>query len=265
MGFDMEPCQAWVPRIQEGHPTYRELTDSFDLDRFIYFRPPIDLGHSGIELKDSDGCINVLRMPIKYPNSKFKIPSKLEWLKSFLQRIIDYEWNINPIFNNAFAHITIDRSLVKKGDTHRYPGFHGDGVQGQKLTPKRPIEHSYIFATAPSTEFCLQPFFLKHLDEAKHNYFLEFDAQAKEVNVVKTIPEHLYLIDPYMVHRTPLIKKTTDRLFVRVTFVFAELDHDKNTINPLFPKPEYKKRVDIRKYLSKYPTDIPLEFYGITK
>src|SRR5208282_1968985 len=140
-----------------------------------------------------------------------------------------------------------DSSLVHTDEYHRYPGFHGDGIQGQKLTPKVNVEHSYIFVTEPPTEFCLQPFFLKHLDEAKHNFFLEFDRQAKDANIYGCLPNHLYMIDPYMVHRTPKIQKTQTRVFIRITFAPTELQNPKNTHNPLFDEDmqKYHERQDI--------------------
>lgn len=146
---------------------------------------------------------NVLRMPLKFSNTSYVIPRQLEALEPVIRRVAEYEKYLcsdNSIdHDDTFCHITYDSSTVNAGEYHRFPGFHGDGIQGTKLTPKVFVEHSYILTSAPLTEFCLQPFFLKHLDEAKHNYFLEFDRQAKETNVYGSLPNHLYLIDPYIV------------------------------------------------------------------
>jgi hypothetical protein len=131
------------------------------------------------------------------------------------------------------------------------------------LEPGENVEHSYILTTDPPTEFCVQPFFLKHLDESKHNFFLEFDKQAKESNIYQCLPNHLYLIDPYMVHRTPRLPGDTSRTFLRITFAFTELQHPKNTINPLFAGQEYEKRIDIRENLCKNEFDVPYHLYGV--
>jgi hypothetical protein len=204
-------------------------------------------------------------MPIKFPGTIYKIPRQLGVWESLIRRVAEYEKFINPDHDKTFAHVTIDLSMVKAGTFHRYPGFHGDGIQGTKLTPKVCVEHSYIATSSPPTEFCLQPFFLKHLDEAKHNYFLEFDRQARDSNVYGSIPDHLYLIDPYMVHRTPKITMDTLRLFVRITYAFTELQHPKNTINPLFKGQKYHKRVDIRENLMPNEFEVPWQLYGLTR
>jgi len=180
-----------------------------------------------------------------------------------IQRVSEYEKLFNKEHDYWFCHLTYDLSRVQAGEYHRYPGFHGDGIQGTKITPKVEIEHSYIFVTEPPTEFCLQPFFLKHLDEAKHNFFLEFDRQAREGNVYGSLPNHLYLIDPYMVHRTPKIKHEIQRLFVRITYAPIELQHPKNTNNPLFPDQEYRERVDIRQNLMPNEFEVPYHLYGL--
>ncbi len=255
------PQGLWTPTIDADNIMYQSLFKPFNLNQYLYPRPPVDMGLVDVP----QDCVNVLRLPLKFPGTDYRIPRQIKKLESFIRRVAEYEAFINPKHNECFSHITYDLSDVSAGEYHRYPGFHGDGIQGSKLTPKVTIEHSYIFVTEPPTEFCLQPFFLKHLDEAKHNYFLEFDRQAKEVNLYGSIPNHLYLIDPYMVHRTPKITKKTKRLFVRITYAFTELQHPKNTVNPLFSGQQYEKRIDIRENLSANEFEVPLNLYGLTK
>lgn len=261
-GIEFEPKGLWTPVIDADNIAYQSLFKPFNLNQYIYPRPPIDMG-----LVETYGVslANVLRMPLKFPGTSYRIPNELGPILDLIQRVAEYESFINKDHDNCFCHITYDLSTVKKGEHHRFPGFHGDGIQGTKLTPKVNVEHSYIMTTSPPTEFCLQPFFLKHLDEAKHNYFLEFDKQAKKANLFGTLPNHLYLIDPYMVHRTPKIKKSVTRLFVRITYAFTELQHPKNTINPLFEGQQYHKRIDIRENLTRNEFDVPLHLYGLSR
>lgn len=260
--FNVE--SLWTPLIGADNPAYQSMFKPFSLDQYLYPRPPIDLGlidDSSIEGYGSDP--NVLRMPIKFPETNYRLPCAVIELEPLIRRVAEYEVFINKDHDKCFCHITYDYSSVKAGEYHRFPGFHGDGIQGTKLTPKVNVEHSYILTSAPPTEFCIQPFFLKHLDEAKHNYFLEFDKQAKKANLYGTIANHLYLIDPYMVHRTPKIKRDVGRLFIRITYAFTELQHPKNTLNPLFEGQQYHKRVDIRKNLTKNDGPIPWHMYGL--
>lgn len=263
VGTTYRPKGCWTPVIDEHNIAYYTLFKPFNKANFMYPRPPIDMGivHGAFGW----GTRNVLRMPIKFPGTDYKIPSELSGLQTLIERVADYESFINKDHEKVFAHLTFDRSTVNGGEHHRFPGFHGDGFQGTKLTPKITVEHSYILTTSPPTEFCLQPFFLNHLDDAKHNMFLEFDKQACKQNIYGTIPNHLYLIDPYMVHRTPVIEHRVERIFVRITFTFSELEHPKNTMNPMFPPYKYKDRIDIRQGLAPFEFDVPLHLYGLTK
>ncbi len=265
--ISFNPEGLWTPIVDEENIAYNSLFKPFSVNQYLYPRLPIDLGlidDASIDLDDSDP-INVLRLPLKFPKTDYRLPLEILELESLIRKVADYESFINKEHDSCFCHITYDLSTVKSGEYHRFPGFHGDGLQGTKLTPKIKIEHSYIITSSPPTEFCLQPFFLKHLDESKHNFFLEFDKQAKKTNIYKSLPNHLYLIDPYMVHRTPKIKHDVTRVFIRITYSFTELQHPKNTINPLFNGQEYNKRIDIRENLTKNEFKIPYQMYGLTK
>ena len=259
-GTFFNPQGHWTPKIDAENPAYDSMSKPFSLSQFIYVRPPIDIGL----LTDKPDCgINVLRMPIKFPGTEYRVSKSVGPLWELIRRIAEYEAFINPKHAETFCHITFDKSVVSKGEYHRFPGFHGDGIQGTKLSPKVVVEHSYIVSGSPPTEFCLQPFFLKHLDESKHNYFLEFDKQAKEENIYRILPNHLYLIDPYMVHRTPKITKKAERVFFRMTYAFNELQHPKNTINPMFSGQQYDKRADIRENLAPFEFEVPFFLYGL--
>lgn len=259
-----------VPRVNPGHPFYLGQHSPFDLEQYQYPRPPIDLGHSRVST-DTLGNVdwwkavpNVLRLPIKYPKTEYRVPVELYPLNDLIQRVAEYEISMNYRHNDCLVHITLDRTKVEANSTHRYPGFHGDGLQGSKFSQRTytPIEHSYIITSAPSTEFCLQPFFFQHLNDGRNNIFHEMEVQAREANVFGTIPWHLYLLDPYMVHRTPYVNEVVDRVFIRITYAYSELMNPHNTMNPLFEGQEYEERHDIRKFLTIYPAEVPWEMYG---
>lgn len=256
----------FVPIVNPKHPFYREHHELFDLERYQYPRPPIDLGHSRLSLEALGlETVNVLRMPIKYPDTEFRLPVEIKPFWTLIERVAEYEAGFNERWAECFVHITVDRRRVKAETTHRYPGFHGDGVQGAKFSQKTytPIEHSYILTSAPPTEFCLQPFFFQHLNDGRHNIFHEMEVQMRDSNIFGTLPWHLYLLDPYMVHRTPPIVEDVDRIFVRITFAYSELMNPHNTNNPLFKEQKYTERHDIRKFLTLYPAEVPWEMYGL--
>ena len=256
----------FVPIVNPKHPLYKGHHESFDLEQYQYPRSPIDLGHSRLSMESlGSKTINVLRMPIKCPNTEFKLPVAIKPFWNLIERVAEYEAGFNERHTECFVHITVDRQQIKAQTTHRYPGFHGDGVQGAKFSQKiyTPIEHSYILTSAPPTEFCLQPFFFQHLNDGRHNIFHEMEVQSRESNIYGTLPWHLYLLDPYMVHRTPPIVEDVERIFVRITFAYQELMNPHNTNNPLFEEQKYAERHDIRKFLTLYPAEIPWEMYGL--
>lgn len=262
-GDVIDPSRVFTPLINPGNTLYRTLFEFFNKENYLYPRFPIDLGLWDDLAKAN--IPNVLRLPLRNKGTKYHIPSELADLRGLLEFVINYEKNINPYHEDVFCHITVDNSHVKAGEYHRYPGFHADGFQGTKLTPKLLPEHSYIFVSAPATELCIQPFFLQHLDDAKHNMFQEMDRQAHPANIYRGLPGHLYLFDPYVVHRTPEISQDTQRLFIRITFTFAELDHPKNTVNPMLAPYQYPDRIDIRENLRPNEFEVPYQLYGVAK
>lgn len=266
-GVNFIPPKVVLPVVDPISPLYTRINSVFDKRHFLYAIPPVELGHSGLEFVDFATIPNILRAPIKFPGTEYRIPKELLPIFHFIERLALYERAINPNHDDAYAHITVETKYVKKGKVQRVGGWHVDGFQGIKNTPKVTAEHNYIVTDSPSTEFCIQPFFLAHLDEAKHNLFLEIEEQASESNAYGTLPCHVYLMDPYMVHRCPKMPVGRWRFFVRVCYAFLELDHPKNTINPMFDGQKYPERVDIRKFLGEFPKPgvIPYEQYGITK
>ena len=66
--------------------------------------------------------------------------------------------------------------------------------------------------------------------------FDEFEKQANEENVYGALNSNVYIIDPYMVHRSPVMKQNTSRLLVRVTFEYQKLLDPNDTKNPAMIK-----------------------------
>ena len=262
------PDGRFVPRVDPEHPFYHHQHEPFNIARYRFCAPPIEIGASRLDYTVLPAVLtNVLRLPIKFPGTEYRLPVEIAPFADLIERVARYESGFNARHRECFVHVTIDDSEVLPGEYHRYPGFHGDGVQGAKFSQREytPIEHSYVFVSEPPTEFCLQPFFVEHLNDARHNLFHEFERQIREANIVGTLPWHVYLIDPYMIHRTPPILVGCRRIFFRITFCYTELQHPKNTQNPHFPESGvYAARWDVRNFLTTYPGQIPWEMYGLS-
>lgn len=261
MGFDIN--EYWHPRIDAWSPLYRDILEPFCAHKYTCPRLPISMGPmSALSFRK---CPSVLRVPIKRGGSiEVRLPQELYPIAGELKRLLQYDRFINPNFEAFHAHVTIDNSRVEPGNTQRFPGFHGDGLQGGKFKTKLIVEHSYVFVDRFPTEFAMQPFFVAHLNEDRYNVFKEFDRQLNNSSIYRGLPGHCYLIDPYMVHASPVITETcVHRTFFRLTLTPAELLMPRNTINPMFDGQGYEERIDVLDFVADPDINVPLDFYGI--
>ena len=246
------------------HPFYTYHDKAFSKSRYKFGTPlPLHVGQFAID--KSAHVVNVLRVPIKSAgNHTIVLPKELAYIQKFVEYCCLYEKSFNPNFENLFAHITVEKKTVNPGETQRVPGFHVDGFQGSKFPTKHTIEHSYLWSSDCGTEFCPQPYFIEHIDESKFMVFDEFNKQAQEGNVFKCMANNVYIFDPYMVHRSPVIKTTTERLLIRITFEYQKLLDPNDTVNPnmLFDVP-YK--FDVRNRLGSFDFPVDIRHYGFEK
>jgi hypothetical protein len=261
-GDVVEIRDVWMPKAQSWSPVYTHLTSPFSFDHFTSPRLPVDLGPFDIDfVKEVPRILRLTIKPVGEINAY--IPEELKEAETFITQILEYERMINPNFENCEIHITTDYGFVKADETQRFPGWHVDGLQGGKFKNKLLAEHSYIASTSNPTEFCLQPFFIKHYDEDITNFFKAFDQQARDVNIYRGIPKHLYLMDAYMVHRTPTIREDTYRGFVRITVANAPLPIEFNTLNPMLNQERPVFKLDIRDWLRAPDHGINYDYYGL--
>lgn len=257
-----------IPKYEEiyspsmsDHPFYTWHNKSFSKERYIYSSVPVHIGEFKIAYTDVD-ILNVLRCPIKVTGSReIYLPKELLYLKNFIEMCCIYETSFNDRFDDLFAHITVDYKQVKAGETQRVEGWHVDGFQGAKFPIKHEIEHSYLWASVEGTEYCVQPFFISHIDDSKYLIFKEFEKQAREENVIKALDENIYIIDPYMIHRSPRVHENMSRLIIRLTFEYQKLLDPNDTHNTaLHFKVPYK--YDIRNRLGEYKVELDKRQYG---
>lgn len=253
---------VWMPTVQAWSPVYTFLNAPFNFDHFTSPRLPIDLGAFNIDFIKH--VPRVLRLTVKPVGEMTAyIPAELKQAEDFIMQVLEYEQTVNPNLINCEVHVTTDYSPVKKDETHRFPGWHVDGLQGGKFKQKLLAEHSYIIATNEPTEFCIQPFFIKHYDEDTTNFFKTFDQQARDVNIYRGLSNHLYLMDAYMVHRTPKILSDTHRGFIRITVANAPLPIEYNTLNPMLKQKRPQYKLDIRDWLRESDQPVNYDYYGL--
>ena len=254
---------VWMPTVSSESIVYRHLCDPFSFEHFTSPRLPIDLGPFDIDAVSTTP--RVLRMTVKPVGSmEISLPDELLPLRDYIVSIIEYDNMVNGNLKDNEVHITTDYSFQEANTTQRFPGWHVDGLQGGKFKDKLQAEHSYVIATTNPTEFCVQPFFIKHYDEDKTNFFKAFDQQARNINTFRGLSNHTYLMDAYMVHRTPLIQESGYRGFIRVTVANNPLPIEFNTLNPMLDQESAPYKLDIRDWLRAPDTGIDYARYGLT-
>lgn len=191
----------------------------------------------------------ILRMLIKRPGSNFEIPSELEWLRETIMKCANLQEENGISYNNDFIYVTVRHGIVtsKTDDL-----WHVDGFSVRK--PHRP-EQNYIWTNCYPTEgwtgTCFLPQTFNPLKHNLHRYFQSYEERYQQMYGEKYTPieldgtskiltsGHLWLIDPFVVHRRPKIPENTFRTFFRVTFAPIEIKDDACTPNPLLPTRKY--------------------------
>lgn len=177
--------------------------------------------------------INANNMVVKLAASdQVYIPKVLKQFRSVIQRIVNYEYAINPIAGSYYAYITIRQGLVNAGHTQSHPSIHVDGLQGAKYAKKLLPGRCYFVADGIPTRFFYHPFNFSGYSVDEYDYRTLMALQAKiEQSYLLDKPYGIYLIDPYMVHQPSLARRDTFRTFLRLQFTqkqFVKTDDDDN-------------------------------------
>ena len=261
----LQQSPLWVPKPFAHSPLWARMGSTFDPEHFLYPAPPVDIGKVQLQAL-APAPLRVLRCPLKAAwSADLVLPEELAAWEPLVRHVLETERAHNPQFLQAWAHISVEHTEVAAGKTQRVPGWHVDGFQGVRQA-RHGIEHSYLWANVAPTEFCLQPFLVSHLDTARHNVFDTLQEQAREECVFEGLPEHVYLIDPYVVHRAAPMPKAGWRAFVRITFAETYLDDPVNTVNLSLRVPESAgARIEVRDRLFAYEGSTPWELTGLRK
>ena len=194
----------------------------------------------------------ILRMMIRSPESNgLQIPEDLEWLRIAIFCCIGEQ--LRKDIANPFIYVTVRHGLVTSENDDVW---HVDGFSMR--TPHIP-EQNYVFTSVNGTEVLNQEITLpEDFDPFTHNIHQYFQDCADESgnNVQVLAPGNIYCIDPYVVHRRPMIPAGTMRTFFRISFIPVEIEDDTCTANPLIPRDKPYNRdgvTSLRDKLKRYP------------
>lgn len=203
------------------------------------------LGKAGIRPAQDEQYI--LRMMVRNPTSGgFQIPSELEWLRLVIETC-DSQQKQDGI-ENPYCYITVRHGIVRSETDDLW---HVDGFSMR--VPHIP-EQNYIYASTQGTEVLEQEINLPgDFDPMRHNIHQYFQDVADVKNIRTLRDKTLYRIDPYVVHRRPVVTAGMVRTFFRISFIPIEIEDDTCTVNPLIPRLSPYGRGDIRNQLERYP------------
>jgi hypothetical protein len=227
--------------IPENHPIIQDLNTTWDIEKFLIERKPVSLGKINSDqmaIFCEPNVPRTLDMPIKFPGSNFRIPNSLKQFKDVIEIVANYEAQINSkCFDEYFCYMTVDQGFVKPGSLQREAPCHVDGFQGARWNPKTRINHTYVIGNAIPTTYYVQPFDLRHLDEAKHNFFWEMNnivAKTKSAHAWQPEDGEINMIDAYTVHRGTEATEPVMRTWIRLSFEVRKFDRLGNAHNPMF-------------------------------
>ena len=235
---------------KEDSSIVADLNSIWNINKFLTPRRPVSLGvltADQLATFSREGVERTLDMPIKFPGSNFRIPSSLSQFKEVIEIVANYEASINKeCFDEYYCYITVDQGWVRPETLQREAPCHVDGFQGARWNPKTKINHTYVIGDKIPTTYYIQPFDLRALDEAKHNFFWEMNnIVAKTKSEFAWTPQNgeINLIDAYTVHRGSEAEELTFRTWVRLSFEERKFDRLGNAHNPLF---NYKWEMVVR-------------------
>mmetsp|Transcript_3685 Transcript_3685/g.5447 ORF Transcript_3685/g.5447 Transcript_3685/m.5447 type:complete len:304 (-) Transcript_3685:46-957(-) len=189
----------------------------------------------------SSSLLRVLDCPIKFPGScEYRIPHELACrIEEPLRLILSfYHLVLNPSHAiDFFAYLTFDEGPVPSNVPPRHGGIHVDGFQGSRVSPKHPLNHTFILYDALPTSFYPHVSFdTSSLNPSKDHFFKEFERRHASSATPLFFPSYsLLLLNPYCWHAsTPSSSSIPHRVFMRVSFSTRQFDRLGNTHNPLF-------------------------------
>lgn len=246
--FDLEELKPKAfPKEYREYPTIQSKSERFDFSRFAQSnRIPIPLytmTETETNTFHADTRYLVQDMVIKIPhNSKIAISKSHEQFLPMIQKVFAYEKQENTHLDDYYAYLTIDQREVTQGTSLRSPGWHIDGMHRRNPNEQNErISRVYTIVVTDSgeniTEFVDQSFpEVVDLPPDKYNFFKAFEYLVMPSSIHSALPNTIYYMDAYTVHRSPIAKSSNvgKRTFLRIQFTPKEFNRLGNTKNAYF-------------------------------
>lgn len=205
------------------------------------------VGNFGHMIKPTSEHQYVLRMIVKHAHSDFEIPDEISWVTPLLMEAYKFQKEVIKI-NHLCCYVTIRHGIVS---SHNDDVWHVDGFS-TKIS--HIPEQNYIISNCYPTEVAHKAIsFPLGFDPLIHNIHSYIQNRISKYDIQNVGIGEMWCVDPYVIHRRPIIPSGVIRTFVRISFTPIEIMDDNNTPNPLLQMPKYNRDgVEIRNKLLDY-------------
>ena len=191
----------------------------------------------------------VLRCPIQIPGHDMTVPEEMQWCGEFIELALRHQRDAIGV-GHPYAYLTIRSGLV---DSVTDDVLHVDGFSMK--VPHAP-EQNYIWSnTNPTIVEAYSLVVPEYFDPLVHNLqYLIGDMRPDNVQQQAVEANHVYVLDPYVFHRRPIVSPDTVRTFLRLSLTAIPIDDTNNHINPAFGRitSDYDGVADFRDGLLRY-------------
>lgn len=187
----------------------------------VYGEPPIDLGEVPIDLPE---VMYYLYLPVWIGHADredIRLPANVECCRGLILNAA-----AQGEYRYQYVYLSARKGWATPDNPLNRPGWHCDGFGTEDL--------NFVWWRGPGTRFAIQRF---HDISDDHVASLEqFNVQIDPGKIQANLPErHLYEINPFVVHATPLIQPPgCMRQYIKVSLSNHRYNLENNSHNYLF-------------------------------
>lgn len=204
------------------------------------------VGHHYMDLGE---VMYYLYLPIAMPGATFdiRLPPNLARCRELVERTIAHAHMMRDT-RGDYVYISARKGWATPDNPLNRPGWHCDGFGTDDL--------NYVWWKGPGTRFAIQSFAAIEADHVRS--MAQFEEQVVADNVWSPPESGVYMIDPYVVHATPIIAPPGCwRQYVKISFSKERYNLENNSHNYLF---DYSWKLHTREALRNDPHKAQRDF-----
>lgn len=181
----------------------------------LYGKAPTSIGNFQLRCPE---FMHYQYLPVKMAgDSEIRLPPNLHWLQPLVEATFPYVsiWD--------YLYVTAKRRYATPGNPLNRPGWHTDGFGTNDM--------NWLWTDRWGTRFAVHEFI--NIPDDHEGSMKAFEEQAHTETTAT--PNHLYRLDPYVVHNTPIIPDPGgERTFVKLSRSRHKYNLEGNSHNHLF-------------------------------